>query len=86
MTRSPTRTRSTIECLLNDQEAVFQPPHSQYTRSHLSVLRSQERIFNKFDTNGTGEISVDELRATFASIGLNASHSDVLDLFAILDS
>ncbi|KAG5540510.1 hypothetical protein RHGRI_020653 [Rhododendron griersonianum] len=46
-----------------------------------------QKVFNKFNTNGNGRISVSELRSVFRDLGLDASTSsaDLTDAATVID-
>ncbi|XP_031486495.1 probable calcium-binding protein CML43 [Nymphaea colorata] len=55
------------------------PPSFRLRNPSLNTLRLR-RIFDSFDENGDGEISVDELRRAFGRLGLETDRSELKEV------
>lgn len=53
---------------------------------YLQDLDEVERVFNRFDANGDGKISADELTAVMQTLGSNTSAEDVSKMMEEIDT
>merc|ERR1712228_469335 len=54
-------------------------------RFHQEVVEAAEEIFNMFDKDGDGKLTLDEVRKGFASIGMELSKDDFDNMIAEID-